>query len=384
MSLPGIMFARERWRALGTTAELLVFGKQAQSQLEHARRAVEHVLAEIDLACSRFRADSELCKLNAAGGRPVTVSPLLLEAVELALRAAHITDGDVDPTLGVALERAGYDCDWERMPNRAPACAAMLAGNVERGSLAPTAPLLTREDTDVTPRAPVRIHASRRERWRAIRVDRARARIALPSGVKLDLGATAKAWAADRAAAAAAGASGCGALVSLGGDIATAGPLPPDGWRVHVTDDHRDGPDTPGQTVTICGGGLATSSTTVRRWLLPERGSGHVLGWAGLLSRHRSPIGGETMHHIIDPATGAPAISPWRTVSVAAASCADANIAATAAIVRGSRAPQWLAELGLPARLVGHDGDAAAVAGWPSEHGRERPAASVCPRTAAA
>jgi thiamine biosynthesis lipoprotein len=178
--------------------------------------------------------------------------------------------------------------------------------------------------------------------------------IQLPRGVKLDLGATAKAWAADRAAAAARAASGCGVLVSLGGDIATSGACPAGGWRVHVTDDHRDGPDAPGQTIAIGGGGLATSSTFVRRW-------------------RRN---GQQMHHIVDPATGDPASTPWRTVSVAAASCAEANIAATAAIVRGERALAWLAELGLPARLVARDGAVSTVGSWPAE-------ASSCLRPAA-
>lgn len=394
------MFARERWRALGTTAELLVFGEQARLDhaREQARQALEQVLAEIDLACSRFRADSELCKLNAAGGRRVEVSPLLFQAVELALRAARVTDGDVDPTLGVALERAGYDCDWGLLTGEKTDRAAALTGK-EHGSLGRSASppvrvtpfARTREpahDDSIPPKPPApdgvprvlaRVRASRHARWRAIRVDRARATIALAPGVKLDLGATAKAWAADRgAAAAAAAASGCGVLVNLGGDIATAGPSPQDGWRVHVTDDHRDSHDAPGQTLTIAGGGLATSSTTVRRWLLADGGASRVPR-----TGHRSPVGGETMHHIIDPATGVPANSPWRTVSVAASSCADANIAATAAIVRGDSALRWLAELGLPARLVGHDGDVVAVAGWPCER-RHEWESSIQPRTAAA
>ena len=55
----------------------------------------------------------------------------------------------------------------------------------------------------------------------------------------------------------------------------------------------------------------------------------------------------------------------WRTVSVCAASCLDANIASTASIVRGSRAVGWLERLGLPSRLVRVDGTACHLAGWP-------------------
>jgi thiamine biosynthesis lipoprotein len=163
--------------------------------------------------------------------------------------------------------------------------------------------------------------------------------------VKLDLGATAKAWAADRAAGAAFHAIGIGVLVALGGDVATVGPPPPAGWRIRVTDDHRSGTSAPGQTIAIDDGGIATSSTTVRRWLR----------------------GATELHHIIDPRSGAPARGIWRTASVAAASAAEANIASTAAILRSRHAAAWLTELGLPARLVALDGTVRTLAGWPAD-----------------
>ena len=79
------------------------------------------------------------------------------------------------------------------------------------------------------------------------------------------------------------------------------------------------------------------------------------------------------MHHIIDPRTGQPARSCWRTVSVAARTCGDANVASTAAIIRSEAALPWLTEAALPARLVRHDGTVATTAGWPADH---RPLAS--------
>jgi thiamine biosynthesis lipoprotein len=171
----------------------------------------------------------------------------------------------------------------------------------------------------------------------------------VPSGVRLDLGATAKALAADRAAERAAEEAGCGVLVSLGGDVATAGNAPDGGWSVRIADWHAAEPSGDDEIVRIDGGGLATSSTTVRRW---SRGS-------------------EQLHHLLDPATGRPADVVWRTVSVAAASCVDANIATTAAIIRGERSPAWLASLGLPARLVALDGTVVRVGGWPeAQEGR--------------
>ena len=149
-----------------------------------------------------------------------------------------------------------------------------------------------------------------------------RGTVRVPKGVELDLGATAKAWCADRAAQAAAERRGCGVVVGLGGDLACAGDPPEGGWRVRVADDHRAAPDAPGgQTVWISAAGSRASGTSVRRW-----------------SR-----GGRSLHHVIDPSTSLPAADCWRTASVVAASCADANIASTAAIVLGADAPAWLA-----------------------------------------
>jgi thiamine biosynthesis lipoprotein ApbE len=325
--------ARAKWQALGTNVELLVSDSQA---LPLAQTILERQLGELDRACSRFREDSELMRVNASAGRTVRIGSLLIEAVELALRAAELTDGDVDPTVGAALVLAGYDRDIQLLERISPPAGDTLAAGAS--SPRPVAPY---------------IHARRLGGWKAVELDRERSTLRIPSGVKLDLGATAKAWAADRAALTISEAADCGTLVSLGGDVATAGPAPLGqtvgparaGWQIHVTDDHRSTPDSAGQTVAIVCGGLATSSTMVRRW------------------RHRE----ETMHHIIDPLSGEPAKEVWRTVSVAARDCADANIAATGAIVRGEGAPQWLAKLGLPARLVDPGGNVRTVGDWPCE-----------------
>ena len=71
------------------------------------------------------------------------------------------------------------------------------------------------------------------------------------------------------------------------------------------------------------------------------------------------------VHHVVDPMTGRPAAEVWRTVSVTAARCVDANTATTAAIVLGERAVGWLRALGLPARLVCADGRIIRLCGWP-------------------
>jgi thiamine biosynthesis lipoprotein len=296
--------------ALGSTAVVAVADPAA---LEIARAAVQDVLDEFDRTCSRFREDSELCRLNACAGEPVPVSPLLLEAVSASLWAAQVTDGDVVPTVGEALVALGYDRDF---------------ASVSAGGPAPT---------------PVRIAPV--PAWHTVDVDREAQTIRLGRGVRLDLGATAKALAADRAAAAAHQASGSGVLVSLGGDLTISGPAPAGGWQIRVTDDHRSDATAPGQTITLHEGALATSSTNVRRW--------------------RTSAG--EAHHLVDPATGQPARGCWRTASVTARTCLDANVASTAAIIRGASSVAWLETLGLPSRLVDRDGRVRHLAGWPAE-----------------
>jgi thiamine biosynthesis lipoprotein ApbE len=297
------------WRALGTLVHLVVAEPRC---LAEARRLLEADLAAVDLACSRFRADSEICALHASDGQQV--SPLLAEAIAVALRAAELTDGDVDPTVGAAMSAVGYDRDFEQM-QRTSATGSPVTVRTIPG-------------------------------WRQVRLDGRM--LTMPEGVQLDLGATAKAWAADRSAARIAQQVGCGVLVSLGGDIAVAGPAPEGGWRIRVQDvtsDPDDPPDGPYALVAIRDGGLATSSTAARRW---QRG-------------------GDVLHHILDPRTGLPAEPVWRTVSVAAGTCADANAASTAAVIRGRAALGWLAGLGLPSRLVDATGVVFTVAGWPED-----------------
>jgi thiamine biosynthesis lipoprotein ApbE len=299
------------WKALGTMVQLIVTDP---GRLADGRRLLEADLAAVDAACSRFRSDSELVALDSVPG-PVEVSPLLAQALAVALRAARLTDGDVDPTVGAAMAAIGYDRDFPLVPASGP--AVTLTVRSVPG-------------------------------WRQVQFDEQSRILVLPPGVRLDLGATAKAWAADRSAARLAAALGCGVLVSLGGDIAVAGETPPGGWRVRVQDvtgRPEDPPVGPSAVVAIRDGGLATSSTTARRWRR----------------------GGDVLHHILDPRTGLPAPACWRTVSVAAASCADANTASTAAIIRGRDAPGWLTSLGLPARLVDEAGNVHTIGGWPED-----------------
>jgi FAD:protein FMN transferase len=296
------------WEALGTSVDLLV----VDGDLLAARRAVEGCLRDVDRTYSRFRADSELSQVNARAGRTVTLSPLLAGAVEAALRAARLTNGLVDPTVGRAIRKIGYDDDFQRVRRR----------------------------TD-----PLAIRIERVPGWQTLRFDPATRGFWAPVGVELDLGSSGKALAADLAARVALEAiGGGGVLVSLGGDIAIAGRVPNGGWRVLVAEDSAERSDGAGEVVALLEGAVATSSTTVRRW---RRGD-------------------VSLHHLIDPRHGMPATGPWRTASVIAATCVDANIAATAAIIQGESASTWLASLGLSSRLVSNDGRVLRIAGWPT------------------
>ncbi len=327
------------WQALGTSVIVRVCERE---QLAHARAIVESQLGAIDRACSRFRADSELSRVNRAGGRVVPIGPLLCEALSLALWAAQLSEGRVDPTVGRALALAGYDRDYRFLAadrGSAPAIADGPPASDAAGCA--TAPRVE----SVRPSVQARFLAG----WSAVELDDERGTVRVPAGVQLDLGATAKAWAADRACEQAFRETGVGVLVGLGGDIAMSGPAPRGGWQIRVTDDHRAGAEAEGQTIAMHGGGLATSSTAVRRWRQD----------------------GRSMHHILDPRTGQPLQGRWRTVSVAASSCAHANIASTAALIRGHAAEAWLARIGMPARLVDHLGRASVVAGWPATEDRQ-------------
>jgi thiamine biosynthesis lipoprotein len=290
-----------QWSVWGTAARIVVLDP---SRLPAATALVKAELAAVDAACSRFRPDSELSAVCRAGGRPVRVSPLLAELVGAALAAARETGGDVDPTVGAALCGLGYDRDFEALTGRA---------------VAPAVRVFPAPD------------------FRTVTLDAGR--LTVPDGVLLDLGATAKAVAADRAAATVTRELGTGVMVALGGDIATAGPAPDGGWRILV----QDRPGDPQCTVQLpAGAALATSSTAGRVWGGPA----------------------DRMHHILDPRTGRPAAVVWRTASVAAYSCLRANTLSTAAIVRGHRARILLHNV--PSRLVTPGLDVVRLGGWPS------------------
>ena len=306
----------ERWRQIGTNVDVVV----SNSPIEPAVQAVRSTIDSADSALSRFRDDSELSLVNRSPGRRLRVSPMLAHAVDVAIAAAIRTEGMVDLTLGSAVKLIGYDRDFDALGGR--------------------------ELDDIrTQHEGLQFVAV--SGWGAVELNRARGTLRVPTGVELDLDSVGKALIVDLAARAAAQTlpTGGGVLISIGGDLMTMGRPPRGGWNVQLAEDSSAPLDAGAPAVAIHEGALATSSTTVRRWR----------------------AGGVLVHHIIDPRTGRPAQSPWRTATVVAADCVTANTAATAAIILGDAAPQWLEDRSLPARLVGNDGSVTYVCGWPAD-----------------
>lgn len=296
-------------RAIGTQAVVAV---TASELADRAMAMLEADLGDLDRACSRFRSDSELRRLERVSlGRPIPVSRLLFEVLEVACVVAVQTAGVVDPTIGSALVELGYDRDFARLP---------IGGLASAGRPVP---------------APG---------WWRILLDPSARTVSLPSGIRVDVGATAKALAADRGAQRIATSLGCGALVNLGGDVAVAGDPPEGGWSVGIAPDCRTPADHADQVVAITAGGLATSGTTARTWLRD----------------------GRRVHHIVDPWTGEAAPTVWAVVSATAPTCVEANAWTTAAVVWGEDAIGNPEALGVAARLVDAAGSVVRTGSWPS------------------
>jgi FAD:protein FMN transferase len=278
-----------QFRALGTIA--LVSTIDARD-LDAAEALLRKELEAIDLACSRFRSDSEVSQVNRANGNVVVVTELLAEVVAAALQVADWTEGAVDPTIGASLVALGYDRDFAAMKSE-----------------------LRYDNARVVPVAG----------WTCIELDSQSRTLRVPAGVCVDLGSTAKAFAADRAALRIARAIGPGVLVNLGGDISVQG-APFDGWSIGLALDCSAAPEKTDAAVSV-----------------------------------------REVHHIIDPRTGDCAATCWRLATVAASTCVQANAVSTAAIVWGEAAVQRLSKIELPCRLVHNDGSVLAINGWPAD-----------------
>jgi thiamine biosynthesis lipoprotein len=291
------------WELWGTYAFLAVDDPHL---LPHARGIADDLLDALERQVSRFRADSDLSRANARAGSWSPAGPLLVGAVRAARWAAERTDGLVDPCLGRALVSLGYDDDLAAVRRRTTWGSVPDAGRLGA--------------------------------WRELEITGDAVRV--PAGTALDLGATAKAWAADVVATTVAKALACTAVVSLGGDVSVQGDGGPE-WPVRVS----ELPGDDGELVWVRGG-LATSTTLARRWRGPQ---------------------GSVVHHLLDPRTGLPVDGTLRSVTCAGSDALAANTASTAALVLGDEAAAWLEAQDVAARLVDADGVVTTVGAWPAE-----------------
>jgi len=284
--------------------EITVLTPAGTPESERALETVQTVFEEVENRLSRFRPDSELSALNRSSGKPFKASPGLFRAVSLALEAAESTNGVFDPTVLPALQAAGYDRSFE------------LIGSHSATTVVATLP-----------------------NYRGVRRDPSLSIVTLPAGCQLDLGGIGKGLAVDLAIEATEFLGD--RCINAGGDIAARGHSANNkGWIVAL----EDGDANAFPVVEVCDGALATSTTTKRRWSSGER----------------------TVHHLIDPHTGLPSTSPFRTVTVVAATCVQADVAAKTALLMGEPGLDFVANLGMHAFAVRQDGTTTHTAGWPA------------------
>lgn len=258
-------------RAMGTTARVLVVGANPS-----LAEAALHRVDDIETRWSRFRADSELSRLNAAAGAPCLVSADLFTLVDHLVGAWRRTAGRFDPAVYDAMIGLGYDRSFTTIDS----------------------PIL-RDLDDATPGcAGIRLQASTQMVW-------------LPAGVHLDPGGLGKGLAADMVAREVMDAGAAGVLVDLGGDIRVMGDSPDgDAWQIGI--EHPERVDVTVAMVATRDGGIATSSRRKRRWQSAD---------------------GTEVHHVLDPRSAHPAGTRWASATVIAATAVEAEVGATVVLL---------------------------------------------------
>jgi thiamine biosynthesis lipoprotein len=281
---------------MGSTAELFIVGGTGTELTRWAIARIE----ELECSWSRFRPDSELNRLGQlAGTGPIAASPDLVTAIGHAVALWYVTDGRFDPTIRTALEACGYDQTFRRVaPVGPPVPQTRAAPGCER-----------------------------------VRVDHDRGTVTLPAGLQLDLGGIGKGLAGDLVATGLVERGAAGACVALGGDVRVAGnPAQGTAWSVPI-EDPWDETQLLG-TRSLADEAVVTSTTRFRRW---RRGE-HL------------------MHHLIDPAIGAPADKGVTAVVVQADEAWWAEGIAKAALVAGiDDGIDLLERFGVAAVAVGDD-----------------------------
>lgn len=296
-------FVRSTFPAMGTTVVVIAPDHASDAALSLTRDLFE----EWEQTFSRFRADSELSRLNARAGLRVSVSPLMLRVLSAALDAARSTRGIFDPTILLRMIEIGYDRSFEQLAPQQP--AALAGRHAQTGG------------------------------WRFIEVNAARLMARLPAGIGLDFGGIAKGMAVDAALALLEERGLTPAMLNAGGDLAIRG-FPPDepNWPIAIP-----GKDE-GWVIGLERGAVATSGVARRHWR------------QGDIERN----------HLIDPRTGEPAQSALWSVTTIAGACAQAEVAAKTALILGrEQGERFIESAHLAALLIGDDGVWSVAGAWP-------------------
>jgi thiamine biosynthesis lipoprotein len=259
---------------MDTIVSIEVVATAPEATVQAAMRRATGWFGAVERACSRFDPTSELRRLSASVGEPVTASPVLLEAVQFALTLARVTSGAFDPTVGQMLEGKGFDRDYR-----------------------------------TGQRTPSGLPVKNRVSYRDVVVDPVRRTVILRRPLLLDLGAIAKGLAVDLAARElAAFDSSC---IDAGGDLYARGQnARGEPWRIGVQDPREDGAIA--YRLEIADRAVCTSGDYERR----------------------TPTGDE--HHLIDPRTGRSGQS-LASVTVVAPTAMAADGLATAAFILGPK-----------------------------------------------
>lgn len=260
-------------RAMGTDVHVIVVVDDEALGVDLGARALDELEA-LEARWSRFRPDSELCRLNRSAGVPLLVAPVTFALLDHAVVSWRRTAGACDITVAPSLVASGYDQDF--------------------GSVARHGPALEGPEPGPAPGCA------------GIVLDPVVGTVTIPAGVMLDFGGVAKGFAADLVAEHLVAAGARGVCVNLGGDLRLTG-SPPEGdaWVVEV----EEADDRP--RLALAAGGIATTSRRRRTW---QRGT----------TEH---------HHVIDPRTGIAAHTPWLATTVIAGRARDAEVLAKAAFL---------------------------------------------------
>ncbi len=261
--------------AMGTTCHVLVHGRS--SLLDGAVRRI----ADLERSWSRFLPDSEISRLNRAGGRPMAVGMDTFLLVSRAVESCRLTNGRYDPTVLPSLVAAGYDRSFAD-----PSCAVHRVD--EAAGAASAAPGCAGIEIDP------RLHTVR-----------------LPDGVQFDGGGIGKGLCADLVVEELLDAGAYGACVNMGGDARVGGEAPTEhGWVLGVADAYDADLVVP---IRLEDGAVVTSTRLMRRW----------------------QKAGRTYHHLLDPRTGEPVDNGVDAVTVIAGRAWWAEVLAKAALVAG-------------------------------------------------